>query len=385
MKLIDVFRFTEKLERLYNNQLLEYYRTLNTIINKSSNLFAKKWRDWMVDEAKSQEMLKVKHVDKVDKQKSEYDCLMDYFLLVIGKKAKTSFSAEEIINGNKFKVKINILEGVGDTKGKTDTESKPPVVNINIYTSALNDIIHNSNVAKKYAYKNVNDLVSMIDHLLTHELTHYFQVEKNAIDIDSESFVKKISKKKNLDVVRYFYYCTQQHELEALMNSAYKLYSERNSLLGDKKGNTVKRSYFRCLVCDVLIMLKLRDLANKFLMDKISLDDACHKLREHARFLLFWIVFYYARNNKKYKGLLEKTGELKTSFNYNINVMRENKEALYKFLDSLSFSGVSTLDNLLGKIDNVALFDQLLSTNTSNKKTIEELKNVLPRKAFKEP
>lgn len=379
MKLIDVFEFVERVERVCKNSLLEYYRTINTIINKGSNIVSKRWRDWMIDEVR---VLKETLGDH-DELRTEYDYVIAYFKMVISGNVSKSFSTEEVINDNDFKVNIKILEGVGDTKGEIIIEKKTQVINITIYTSSLNEIIKNSILAKKYAYKSVNDLISSVIHLLSHELTHYFQAKKNTINNDTESFIKKISGKKNLEVFRYFYYCTQPHELEALMNSAYKLYSERNSFLGDKKDGAIKRTYFRCLVYVVLSKLKAQKLANKFLVGEITLDDVCDNLREHAIFLLFWIVFCFAENDKKYKWLLKKSNDTKTSHKYNVTIMRENKEGIRKFLESLNSLGITELDNLFAKIDKTRLFDELFSTNISNLESLEELIEILPKSSFK--
>ena len=226
--------------------------------------------------------------------------------------------------------------------------------------------------------------MSKIKHLLAHELTHYFQAKRDTIDADSENFVKTLSKKDNLKVLKDFYYFAQTHEMEALTNSAYKLYTERNTFLGDKKDDTEKRSYFRCLVHEVLEKLKMDALSKKFLTRKISLDEVCNELSENARFVLFWAAFCYAGNSKKYGNLLKKSEGLETSYRYNMAIMKENKEALYDFLKSLTRFGLSKLDNLLGELDMISLFEKLLSTTTSNKKTIEGLKKALPRNAFKD-
>ena len=187
--------------------------------------------------------------------------------------------------------------------------------------------------------------------------------------------------KKNLSDFKFFLYYVQEHELEATLNAAYKLYKERGKFFSDRWYKVKKRDYLNCLI---YLILNTYGIKKKTLLySKISVAeilDALNTFDEYKAclFVILWIMYCYMPKKSKFYNLLFKQQDLEIPFDFNVQVIENNKDNIVDFFSSLNYYEIEYLNKKIPITKLGEVFKQVFSITQDNWHIFENLQEMLP-------
>lgn len=353
--------------------LLEWYKTENSMINKAANQFIAEWIDWTTKTMKKYqttlpEIYEDLMPEKLKKPQSKYEYLACYFYLLpwlsrFNLGTKKSFAKTWKIGEHEVPLRVSFIAQNTTIQGRMARKGEDRVtIFARFNTNDIGKFFVSAHDTGKVLFNEVEKVVSSLRETITHELTHFFQNKRSRIKVNRS--LRYFTGLKNVKKLRRFLYFIQEHELQAYLNGAYKLYRERSKFYSNKDEKQKKKDFLRCFAY-VFCNLFIAD-GTDFLSGKISYDEMLKNLKDnsvHGFFLFLWIVYCYIPKNSKFSHILHYP---QTSMEINPDLLDGNKKRLEIFLNSLTEQGVQRLDRNLSEFDLDYVYESIFSTTESN-------------------
>lgn len=358
----------------------ERYTTLNTNINTLSNKFVV---DWMENVKKIVDSKKILYTGvlgadiKAPSAKNPetlYDKLFTYFHLLVSTNYRLYKPFFKIykLNGYKIKVYLTLSKNfntyiTGFTRYYKDG-SKEPYIRLEIPRYMVLQFHKNVMEEETLDYVEMRDFVSSMKSSLTHELTHFFQIKNKKYNF-ADGYIENGSLYgKHTGYLSFFNYFIQDSEMEAVLNSAYKIYKQSYN----------NNSFFNCVVFCMGERIKPKE-SKMFLRGQLTIQELYKKLNCLGKFLIIWSLYVYIPTKSKFNPLLQMSDEYETEFDglYNAKIVEANAKNLTNFIKKASYlDGGIDLNNYLKKQPSdqfVAIHKTIFSLTKSNKKFLDDL------------
>lgn len=370
--------------------LLEWYKTQNTPIKQIANQFIYDWIDWVVKlmkeyRTKIPSLYKSFFPDVLKNPQKRYDYLAAYFYMLPFTSANKGFKFVKTYFVKKYKFKdetiqLRISYGTKDirTLGFTrHNKSGKSTITIRFHNNDLSNYFVTVGKEGKILYNEIERIVSKLKRTAAHEITHFIQHTFKG-SIKHFPVFSLLNGKQNLWSLSFSLYFMEEHELEAMLNEAYKLYTEKGNFITKKERKTKKKDFFTCLLFELLDRFDFN--SNLVLTGKLSFWDVLVELnkikRYHDLFLMLWVIYYYVPEKSKFKHIMHLPSDAPK---VNKELLENNRKNLINFLNSFTPYGITVLNRIFSKIDENEVLRRIFAVSETNEQILDKLTELVEK------
>lgn len=281
---------------------------------------------------------------------------------------------------------VSLSLNLGDEKirvhGVTNISTiNPNKITINMYilpreARPIFDALEVGSIPYKYMKTYMDEMKSHI----VHEITHLFQLKNSRLDSEITRKINKMEEYKAFAEVQHYFYLLQEHECDARVREAIKLFLSKLNYTENKNGESFRKTKFY----DILFNIILKSLRNGTLVNKAynapegtPLENAIKYGTTPDRFFLVWFFWVFIEKNSKFKHYTFPNGTPQLSDDVDLNVVENNKKNIDVFLKELKEDDIKKLAFIIMRHSPIRFKESVFSTRKENKQYLALLQNSL--------
>lgn len=369
-KIIEVFKILEGWKKYgIFYPLFEKYETVNTKLKVVSRQIIDEWIDDVVINVK-------KMPNKPIVIHTKYDCVAAYFISQ-GMQNKRIYARS--VSFGKYTATIELF--IKTTGEKKHGASKIDVNGIRIEIYFLPEEIEKitkDSLAGRVPYEYMRKLFARKKSTIVHELTHHIQFENDELDYEKQDLGQALKNLSNLKLIGNHLQLCSDNEVVATLNQAYKLYSDKYN---DENGKKRFGCFYKCLFFILLTRYGINQKTiDSYLKNETSPKEIIISLKPITKFDIVWTIYCYTKNHSKFGNILFKGENGKLDFNFNEELIENNKKNIDEFFEGFSQDELKQLNFLFGEINLLKMMSEMFSITQNNKEFLDNLTNIVKLK-----